>query len=158
MEEEPWIVGSVLEMPKEERWQRPKKVAHEKVKFIQEYGGPVKISTGCVEECCVKESRRSMQRTLDAWMQRRSGVTVKNKFAELQVGAVDDDEEEDIAAVNERWGRESDGGQWSCEERVAKAEKGSAEEEVGQEAQARRRTERTAKPYWSLRRTGSSAG
>ena len=36
MEEEPWIVGSVLEMPKEEGWQRPKKVAHEKVKFIQE--------------------------------------------------------------------------------------------------------------------------
>ena len=101
MEEEPWIVGSVLEMPKEERWQRPKKVAHEKVKFIQEYGGPVKICIGFVEECCVKESRRPMQRTLDAWMPRRSGVTVKNKFAELQVGAVDDDEEEDIAAVND---------------------------------------------------------
>ena len=75
MEEEPWIVGSVLEMPKEEGWQTPKKVAHEKAKFIQELGGPVKISTGCVEECCVKESRRPMQRTLDAWMPRRSGVT-----------------------------------------------------------------------------------
>ena len=69
------------------------------MKFIQEYGDPAKISTGCVEECCVKESRRPMQRTLDAWMPRRSGVTVKNKFRELQVGAVDDDEEEDIAAV-----------------------------------------------------------
>ena len=114
-------------------------MAHEKVKFIQEYGGPVKISTGCVEECCVKESRRPIQRTLDAWMQRRSGVTVNNEFRELQAGAVDDDEEEDIAAVNdEANGRESDGGQWSCEERVAKAEKGSAEEEVGQEVQARR--------------------
>ena len=88
-------MGSVLEMPKEERWQGPKKVAHEKVKFIQEYGGPVKISTGCVEECCVKESRRPMQRTLDAWMPRRSGVTVCRAAG----GAVDDDEEEDIAAV-----------------------------------------------------------
>ena len=65
MEEEPWIVGIVLEMPKEERWQRPKKVAHKMVKFSQEYGGPVKISTGFVEECCVKELRRPMQRTLD---------------------------------------------------------------------------------------------
>ena len=28
-------------------------------------------------------------------------MTVKKKFRELQVGAVDDDEEEDIAAVND---------------------------------------------------------
>ena len=82
-------------------WQRPKKMTHEKAKFMEEYGGPVKISTGCVEECSVKELRRPMQRTLDAWMPRRSGVTVKNKFGELQVGAVDDNEEKDIAAVND---------------------------------------------------------
>ena len=52
---------------------------------MQEYGGPVKSSTGCVE----KESRRPMQRTLDAWMPKRSGVMVKNKFRELQVGPVE---------------------------------------------------------------------
>ena len=34
-------------------------MAYEKVKFIQEYGGPVKISAGCVEECCVKESEEA---------------------------------------------------------------------------------------------------
>ena len=74
---------------------------HEKAKFMQGYGRPVKISTGCVDESCVmEESRRPMERTLDAWMPRRSGVVVKNKFRELQMGAVDDDEEEDIAAVN----------------------------------------------------------
>ena len=102
LREEPWIVGGVMEMPKEEGWQRPQKVAHEKAKFMQGFGGPVKISTRCVEECCVMdESRRPMERTLDAWMPRRSGVTVKNKFRELQVGAVDDDEEGDIAAVKD---------------------------------------------------------
>ena len=101
MGEEPWIVGSVLEMPMEEGWQRPKKMTHEKAKLMQEYGGPVKISTGCVEECCVKESRRPMQRTLDAWVSRRPGVTVKNKFREMQVGAVDGNEEEDIGAVKD---------------------------------------------------------
>ena len=83
MEEEPWIVGSVLEMPKEEGWQRREKVAHEKAKFMQEYGGLVKIGVRCVEECCVNEEpRRPMQRTLDAWMPRRPGVTVKIKFGE----------------------------------------------------------------------------
>ena len=75
MREEPWI-----EMPKEQGWQRPKKMTHEKVNFMQEYSGPLKISTGCVEECRVEESRRPVQRTLDAWMPRRSGVTVKNRF------------------------------------------------------------------------------
>ena len=74
---------------------------HEKAKFKQGYGRPVKISTSCVDESCVmQESRRPMERTLDAWIPRRSGVVVKNKFRELQMGAVDDDEEEDIAAVN----------------------------------------------------------
>ena len=38
----------------EEVWQRPKKVEHEKARFTQRYGGPLKISAGCVEECCVK--------------------------------------------------------------------------------------------------------
>ena len=94
--EEPWIVGGVMEVPKEERWQRPKNVVHEKAKFMQ--------------ECCVlEESRRRMERTLDA---RRPGVSAKNKFRELQVGVVDDDEEEDIAA--ELRGARCRGGRREC--------------------------------------------
>ena len=54
---------------------------HEKAKIMQGYGRPGKISTGCVDESCVmEESRRPMERTLDAWMPRRPGVVVKNKF------------------------------------------------------------------------------
>ena len=68
---------------------------------MQGYGRLVKISTSCVDKSCVmEESRRPMERTLDAWMPRRPGVVVKNKFRALQMGAVDDDEEEDIATVN----------------------------------------------------------
>ena len=126
--EEPWIVGSVLETLEEEGWQRPKKMTHEMAKFLQQCGGPVKISTGCVEECCVKESRRPLHRTLDAWLPRRSGVSVKNKFRELQVGAVDENEEEDTAAVND----EANG--WFMRVTVdsvwPRRKKGSAEEEV----------------------------
>ena len=62
----------MMEMPKEEGWQRPEKVVHEKAKLIQGCGDPVKSSTGCVEECSVmEESRRPMERTQDAWMPRR---------------------------------------------------------------------------------------
>ena len=72
-------------MPKGERWQRPEKVVHEKPKFM--------------EECGVKEEwSRPTERSLGLRMPRPSDVTVKNKFRELQVGAMDD-EEEDIAAV-----------------------------------------------------------
>ena len=39
--------------------------------------------------------------SLRGWTPRRSGVTVKNEFRQLQVSAVDDDAEEDIAAVND---------------------------------------------------------
>ena len=102
VKEEPWIVGSVTEVPKEEVRTRPKKVVREKAMFMQGYGGPMKISTGCVEECCVKEeSRRPMEGMLEAWMPKRCEVTVENKFRPLQVNAVDDDVEEDIAAVND---------------------------------------------------------
>ena len=48
VDEEPWIVGSVTEAPKEGVWSKTKKVAREKVKFMQGYGGPMKISTACV--------------------------------------------------------------------------------------------------------------
>ena len=70
---------------------------------------------------------------------RGSGVTVKNEFTELQVGAVDDDEEEDVAAVHD----EANDGvvrvtvDSGAARSVAEAEEGSAEEEVGQDAQAR---------------------
>ena len=71
-----------------------------KAKFMHGYGGSVKISS-CVEECSFKEElRRPMERSLGLRMPRPSDVTVRNKFRELQVGAVDDGEEEDIAAVN----------------------------------------------------------
>ena len=72
----------------------------------------------------MKESRRPMARTLDAWMPRRSGVTVKNKFRESQVGAVNDG----VVRVTVDSG---------AARSAAEAEEGSAEEEVGQEAQAR---------------------
>jgi len=102
VDEEPWIVGSVTEAPKEGVWSKTKKVAREKVKFMQGYGGPMKISTACEEECCMKEeSRKPMERTMEAWMPRRSEVTVRNKFTPLEVNAVDEDEEQDIAAVND---------------------------------------------------------
>ena len=36
---------------------------HEKAKFIQGYGRPVKISTGCVDESCVmEESKRPLKK------------------------------------------------------------------------------------------------
>ena len=44
LSEEPWNVGGVMEMPKEEGWQRPKKVVQEKAMFMQEYGGPESIN------------------------------------------------------------------------------------------------------------------
>ena len=74
---------------------------HEKARFTQGYGGKVKIRTGFVEERCVNEELRSpMLRALGAWMPRRFEVTVKKKFRQLKVSAVDDDEEA-IAAVND---------------------------------------------------------
>ena len=53
--EERWIVGGVMERSKEEGWQRPVKGGHETARFTPGYGGPVKVSTVCVKECCVSE-------------------------------------------------------------------------------------------------------
>ena len=53
--EERWIVGGVIEISKEEGWQRPVNVEDETARFTHGYGGPVKVSTVCVEECCVSE-------------------------------------------------------------------------------------------------------
>ena len=40
----------------------------------------MKLGTGCVEECFVKEElRRPTERTLGAWMPRRSEVIVMNR-------------------------------------------------------------------------------
>ena len=73
LREEPWL-------PEEGRWWRPKQVGHEKARFTQGYGGPLKISTGCVEECSVNEEWRSpMERTRGARVPRRSEVTVKKQ-------------------------------------------------------------------------------
>ena len=43
-----WVV--CWRCPKEVRWQKPEQVAHEKAKFMQGYGGLVKISTGVLRE------------------------------------------------------------------------------------------------------------
>ena len=53
--EDPCFVGGVMEMTVAEGWQRPAKVVQEKAMFMQEYGGLMKISTGLVDESCVKE-------------------------------------------------------------------------------------------------------
>ena len=84
MREKPWIVGGVLEMPKDAG-----------VRWSGEDQHRLRGGVLC------ERVERQMQRTQDAWMPRPSGVTVNDKFKELQVGAVDDNEEADIAAVSD---------------------------------------------------------
>ena len=114
---------------------------HEKAKFMQGYGRLVKISTGCVDESCVMEGVEEADGEdagcVDA--EEADGVVVKNKFRELQMGAVDDDEEEDIAAVN----YEANDGVVSATvdsgaaRSVWPRRKGVLRRKLGQEAQAR---------------------
>jgi len=73
-----------------------------KVKFMSVYSNPMKIDTGCEGKCCCgEEMRKPMERTLDVWMPKRIEVKTKNMFEGLQVNGVDEEDEEDIAAVND---------------------------------------------------------
>ena len=96
-------------------------------------------------------------------MPRRSGVAVTNKSRELKVGAVDDDEEEDIAAVND----EANDGvvRVTVDSGAVRSvwptrKKGGAEEDVGQETQGRcgERDEDRSDAVLECEENGSSVG